>query len=184
MTKSVSDFCETQNLKIDDKYFVLLLGGDTGNKYEYSTEDWKDIIDGFMYQVQKENAKALISTSRRTGLRNESLIEQLLEPYQDDLAYTIYYNQNPEKLLGVFLPLSSKIFVTEESGSMIGESLYYCKPLFTISPRKIRIDKKYNKYLEELRGLKRIKSIKSHELKNINLTNIEFEFMENNPMDA
>ena len=183
MTKAVSEFCERQNLKEDDKYFVLLLGGDTGNKYEYSINDWEDIIDGFMYHVKKENAKALISTSRRTGLKNESLIEKQLEPYQDDLAYTIYFNQKPEKLLGVFLPLATKIFVSEESGSMIGESLYYCKPLFTISPRKTRTDKTYNDYLEKLRGLKRLKSLKSYELKNIDLTNVEFEFMEKNPMD-
>jgi len=183
MSNLVSEFCEMNELPEDKNYFVLLLGGNTGRQYEYSTKDWKDIIDGFMYHVKKENAKALISTSRRTGLKNESLIEKLLKPYQNDLAYTIYYNQNPEKLLGIFLSISSKIFVTEESGTMIGESLYYRKPIFTISPRKIRTDKKYKKYLENLRDMKRIKSTKSHELKNIDLINIEFEFMENNPMD-
>lgn len=183
MTKPISEFCETQNLDINDKYFVLLLGGNTGGKYEYSTKDWKDIIDGFMYHVKKEKAKALISTSRRTGLKNESLMKELSESYLNDIAYTIYFNHKPEKLLGIFLPMASKIFVTEESGSMIGESLYYGKPVFTISPRKIRTDKTYEKYLKNLRDSKRIKSIKSYQLKDIDLTNIEFEFMEGNPME-
>jgi len=183
MTKPISEFCEREHLDKDDKYFVLLLGGDTGGKYEYAAKDWEEIINGFMYHVKQENVKALISTSRRTGLKNEGLIKELLEPYQDDIAYTIYFNQKPEKLLGIFLPLSSKIFVTEESGSMIGESLYYGKPVFTISPRKIRTDKTYEKYLKGLRELKRIKSFKANELKDVDLTNVEFEFMENNPMD-
>ncbi|MDD2399604.1 MAG: ELM1/GtrOC1 family putative glycosyltransferase [Sulfurovum sp.] len=183
MSKSILEFSKRENIDINDKYFVLLLGGDTGRKYEYSIQDWKDIIDGFMYHVKKENAKALISTSRRTGLKNETLIKEFLEPYQNDIAYTIYFNHKPEKLLGIFLPLASKIFVTEESGSMIGESLYYCKPIFTISPRKIRTDKKYNQYLENLAGSKRIKSTKSYQLKDIDLINTEFQFMENNPME-
>ena len=183
MTEAITKSTDSQNLQKDDKYFVLLLGGDTGDKYEYAAEDWEDIINGFMHHVQKENAKALISTSRRTGLKNEKLIEKLLEPYQKDIAYTIYFNQNPEKLLGVFLPLASKIFVTEESGSMIGESLYYCKPLFTVTPRKTRSDKTYHAYLQKLQDLKRIKSLEAKVFKNMDLTDVEFEFMETNPME-
>lgn len=183
MTGPIDNFCKTHQLSRGDKYFVLLLGGNTGKEYYYSTKDWKEIVDGFMYHVKKENAKALISTSRRTGLKTEKLLKELLLPYQNDIAYTVYFNQKPEKILGIFLQLGSKIFVTEESGTMIGESLYYRKPIFSIFPRKRGSDKKYKQYLENLRDQKRIKSIKASELKDMNITSNEFEFIKNNPMD-
>ncbi len=178
----VSDFCEINQLSEDENYFVLMLGGN-GAGYKYVKKDWIEIIDAFMKQVRKYKVKALITTSRRTGLKNEILLKELLMPYQNEVAYVVYFNQKPEKILSVFLQIASMIFVTEDSGSMIGESLYYRKPVFVISPELIAKQKKYEQFLENLKNLKRINSIKASNLAMIDLSTFDFEYLENAPMD-
>ena len=178
----VEEFCREHQITQDEKYFVLMLGGD-GAGYTFTKKDFTSIIKGFMQQVRKHEAKALITTSRRTGLENEQYLMDQLKTYQNDISYAVYFNHKAEKVVAPFLYMASSIFVTEESGSMIGESLYYKKPLFALVPESVKMQNKYKKFLEDLKSRKRIYSISINELHNLNIDTYDFNFIQKSPID-
>ncbi|MBD3724028.1 MAG: mitochondrial fission ELM1 family protein [Epsilonproteobacteria bacterium] len=181
--QQVKYFCNEKKIDNNRKYFVLLIGGDGGG-YKYDEDDYYELVNNFMSLVEKHKAKALITTSRRTGLKYEKLLKKLFSKYSDDIAYSVYFGQNPEKIVAVYLELASIVFVTEESGSMITESLLYKKPVFTLSPKNIKEQKKYKLFLNDLVEKQRINrlAIQSN-LSDINLDNFVFKYIEKLPIE-
>lgn len=179
----VEAFCLNNRIKKEDNYFVLLVGGNGGG-YKYEENDYINLVHSFMSMVKKHNAKALITTSRRTGSDNERVLKGLFEKYKNDIAYSVYFGQNPEKVVAVYLELGSVIFVTEESGSMITESLLCKKPVFTLSPKNIKEQKRYKLFLNDLVEKQRINrlAIQSN-LSDINLDNFVFKYIEKLPIE-
>ncbi len=108
------------NLKIGSKKpWMLLLGGD-GAGYKYNQQDWIDIAQWANRIAQKYSICWLISTSRRTGARNEKLLQQHIDC---DVPYAIWWNHAPEKNLPAMLGASERVFVTADSMSMITEAV-------------------------------------------------------------
>jgi len=176
-------FCNEKKIKKDEKYFVLLIGGN-GSGYIYSKDDYKYLVDSFMSMVHKYGAKAFITTSRRTGAENEKSMIELFSNYNEDIAYSVFFNKNPEKVVPVYLELGSVIFVTEESGSMISESLFFKKPVFTLYPKKVKEQKGYKRFLNNLIDKKRIKRFAiGSDLAEVNLNTNDFHYMEEMPID-
>jgi mitochondrial fission protein ELM1 len=178
----VEEFSREHKISKDKKYFVLMLGGD-GAGYKFKKKDLSEIIKGFMQQVRQHGAKALITTSRRTGLENEQYLMGQLKAYENDIAYAVYFNHKPEKVVAPFLYMASVVFVTQESGSMIGESLYYKKPLFTLVPESVKMQKKYGKFLEDLKNRKRLYGISVKELENLDIDAYGFEYIQKSPIN-
>jgi len=155
-------FCKEKGLQQTDRYYTLLIGGN-GAGYRYGQNDLKLLAEKFMACVRRDGAKALITTSRRTGEENERFLEEILSPYHEDIAYQVYFGKNPEKVVAVFLALASSVFVTEESGSMITEAVLSKKPVFTIRPQHVKEQKRYNLFLDTLFAKKRIKRVKTED---------------------
>jgi mitochondrial fission protein ELM1 len=155
-------FCKEKGISTKGKYYVLLIGGN-GAGYEYRINDLTLLVEKFMHKVEQDHAKALITTSRRTGEENERLLETLFAKYKADIAYEVYFGKDPEKVVAGFLSLSSAVFVTEESGSMITEAVLSKKPVFTICPANVKEQKKYKAFLDRLFSKKRIMQLKLEE---------------------
>jgi len=148
-------FCKDRGFNEQEKYFVLLIGGD-GAGYRYQNKDLENLVKNFMELTVKSEAKALITTSRRTGIENEKFLKEQFSKYDEYVTYSVYYQQDPEKVVAVYLHLASAIFVTEESGSMITESLFSKKPLFTLRPKTVKDQKRYELFLNDLYHKKRM----------------------------
>lgn len=175
-------FCNAKDIDMNGKYFVLLIGGD-GSGYKYNKADYQELVYSFMLLVKKHKAKALITTSRRTGIKYEKLLKELFLQYNKDIAYSVYFGQNPEKIVAVYLELASIVFVTEESGSMITESLYYRKPVFTIRPKIVAEQKRYNLFLDELYDKQRISRVYVENLHKIEFDKFVFKYIEKLPIE-
>jgi len=186
LSQKVEYFCKGKKIDKYGKYFVLLIGGD-GEGYEYTKDDYEDLVYSFMSIVKKYEAKALITTSRRTGTEYEILLNELFSNYANDIAYSVYFGKNPEKIVQVYLDLGSKIFVTEESESMITESLCFKKPVFTLSPRITKEHGKYKKYKMFVNTLSKNKRIVrlsiGSDLSNVDLDKFDFKYIEKLPID-
>jgi len=179
----IETFCSKHHIKKEDKYFVLLIGGNGGG-YSYTEDDYQTLVHSFMSIVKQNKAKALITTSRRTGSGHEKSLEKLLSNYSKDIAYNVYFGQNPEKVVAVYLELGSVIFVTEESGSMITESLLCKKPVFTLSPKNIKEQKQYKLFLDDLAEKQRINRITiENNLLNLDLDKFVFKYIEKQPIE-
>lgn len=138
-------FIRNKKLSNDDKYYTLLIGGD-GAGYKYNNKFYNNLIE-FVKEISiKKNIKWLITTSRRTPLDIEQEMKNKLKDY---CAYFVDYNKNPEKVMLPFLSLSEKIFVTEESSSMISESILSEKDVFTICIVKNKSDSNYKNIIDK-----------------------------------
>lgn len=176
-------FCSDKKINKDEKYFVLLIGGE-GSGYTYGKEDYENIVHSFMSVVRKYRAKALITTSRRTGPENEKLLMELLSKYNEDITYSVFFNKNPEKVVAIYLQLATVVFVTEESGSMISESLFFKKPVFTLCPAKVKEQKGYKLFLNNLIDKRRInRLIIGSDLAEVDLATHNFNYMDQLPID-
>jgi len=186
LPQRVEKFCNEKNIDKNQKYFVLLIGGD-GEGHIYTENDYKNLVNNFMSLVKKHKVKALITTSRRTGEKNEKLLKRFFADYRDDMAYSVYFGENPERVVQLYLELGSAIFVTEESESMITESLCFQKPVFALYPKKVQKGKKYEKYKKYLRRLssnQRIVRLSiGSDLLNANLDKFDFKYIEKLPID-
>ncbi|DAB40320.1 MAG TPA: hypothetical protein CFH81_08985 [Sulfurovum sp. UBA12169] len=183
ISKDVIQFCEEKSINKKQKYFVLLIGGD-GAGYRYTKEDYENLVKNFMKLVLKNGAKGLITTSRRTGKKNDIFLYEQFSRHNDHIAHSVYFSKNPEKVVAVYLELASAIFVTEESGSMITESLFCKKPVFTLYPRRIREQKRYKLFLDDLRDKKRIVSFAiQDDLAAQNIQSFLFLYLEKTPID-
>lgn len=144
-----------QKHKLNEKYYTLLIGGD-GAGYKYNS-DFYDMIKHFIINTSKvDNIKWLISTSRRTPLDIEENLQQELSKV---CAYFVAYNSQPQKVLNPFLQIGEKIFVTEDSASMISEAITSRKPVFTIYENNTK-DDNYNKILNKFANEKKIKRVR------------------------
>lgn len=183
LCQQVKYFCNEKKIDNSCKYFVLLIGGDGGG-YKYDEDDYQELVNNFMSLVKRNKAKALITTSRRTGIKYEKILKELFLKYNDDIAYSVYYAENPEKVVATYLELASMVFVTEESGSMITESLLCKKPVFTLFPKIVKVQKKYKLFLDDLANKKRIAILNMREdLFDLDIDNFDFNYIEKLPID-
>ena len=140
---------------LNEEYYTLLIGGD-GAGYKYDSNFYKMLRNFVKNSSQVDNIKWLISTSRRTPTDIE---ENLQKELSEVCAYFVAYNSKPEKVLNPFLQIGEKIFVTEDSASMISEAITSRKPVFTIHEGSTK-DTNYNKILNKFEIEKKIKRIK------------------------
>lgn len=145
LKESGIEFIKNKKLSINDKYYTLLIGGD-GAGYNYDNKFYNNLIEFVKNISIKKNIKWLITTSRRTPLDIEREMKEKLKDY---CAYFVDYNKNPEKVMSSFLSLSEKIFVTEESSSMISEAILSEKDVFTIGIINNKSDNNYKKILDK-----------------------------------
>ena len=103
---------------------------------------------------------------------------ELGTPTSDLLTkYSIFFNIVPEYLLGNYLIKSTYLFVTEDSGSMITESILTNKPVYTVRPSKFKIEKLYDAFINKisvyLSGRIQINEIQNIDLKYVKNNNIK-----------
>ncbi len=110
---------------------AVLIGGD-GAGYAFKDEDWRAFAAGLATLARREGARLLLTTSRRTGAAAETLLRENLPA--ERLADAVWWSQAPRKVMRNFLAAAQAIVVTEDSLSMVAESLYSGRPVLSVAP--------------------------------------------------
>lgn len=148
-------FCKQHAIPEHNEYYTLLIGGN-GAGYTYN-DSFYDHIIGFVKHITHEiNIKWLISTSRRTPIDVESRLHDALEA---ESIYFVAFHHSPEQVLTPFLGLAKRIFVTEESSSMISEAIAANKEVFTLGIDTNKADENYRTILKKFEYEGKIKRI-------------------------
>ena len=114
-----------------EKRIAVLVGGD-GAGYVFNEADWRAFGAGLATLARREGARLLLTTSRRTGAAAETLLREHLPA--ELLADAVWWSQAPRKVMRDFLAASQAIVVTEDSLSMVAESLYSGRPVISVAP--------------------------------------------------
>lgn len=110
---------------------AVLVGGD-GAGYVFKEADWRAFGAGLAALARRDGARLLLTTSRRTGAVAEAWLRESIPV--ELIADAVWWSQAPRKVMRDFLGAASAIVVTEDSLSMVAESLYSGRPVVSVSP--------------------------------------------------
>lgn len=111
--------------------WTLLVGGD-GSGYRYTPQDWLALGDALQILAKKHNIRWLVSTSRRTDSEGIKILRERCD--SDCVVSAIWYGEADSPSLNTYLGAASRIFCTEDSLSMLSESVAMDKPVVSLSP--------------------------------------------------
>ena len=134
------------------KYFkkknrVLFLIGGNGSGYKIKKRDIKTLCKNIQKYSSENKLSPIIVTSRRTKKSHEEILKTKLINFYDNES--IWYHENKLKLdLAMLFKSIDLIFVSEDSSSMISESICSGLPVYTIAPIRKKQNLSHTKMLQ------------------------------------
>ena len=157
----ITVFSATYEIDPQYEYYTLLIGGD-GSGYRFEEEDMEQLTA--FVNATADKVKWLVTTSRRTSKAYEEKMEREMQA-----ECFIAFNRDPQKVVSGFLELSSAVFVTEESASMVSEGIASRKPVITLAPKYYEADKNYQNILQNFLIKRRIQRMEIARLKDFEI---------------
>jgi mitochondrial fission protein ELM1 len=121
--KEETDFTYRHGINPNHTYWAVFLGGPSKAR-EFPQADVISCVTQILEYAKKSDVKLLITTSRRTLPDFEISLKKLCGRYKDQVAFLQIYHEMPEPTTRAIMSLSKKIFITEESVSMVSESIW------------------------------------------------------------
>lgn len=126
---------------------AVLIGGES-REYHFSNDDYTTLATQLNRFCHKHNLRLLLTTSRRTGADGERILREKLEPAY--IADAVWYGSEPRPLLGEFCSQADIILCSEDSGSMLTETIHYGRPVIAFHPAGSQPDTKHANMLRQL----------------------------------
>jgi mitochondrial fission protein ELM1 len=118
-----TDFTYKHGVNPNHTYWAVFLGGPSKAR-EFPQSDVISCVVKIFEYAKKSDVKLLVTTSRRTEPDFETTLKKLCDRYKDQVAFLQIYHEMPEPTTRAIMSLSKKIFITEESVSMVSESIW------------------------------------------------------------
>lgn len=115
----------------EDKKIALFVGGPLSDEKKYR-DNLKTFVEKLKDFSLKNNYKILMSTSRRTQKDIENYLEKTLGIFKNTEAMVYPSRANYDFVFDGFVSLSEMVFVSNESISMISETLSLRKPCICV----------------------------------------------------
>jgi len=116
------------------RLWTMLIGG-SSRSHHYQAGDWEQLVQGMTELARREGIRWLVTTSRRSGIELEDRLRGLLPP--EIVADAVWWCRQPEKKLTAYLGAAEKIWVTQDSVSMVTEAVATGKPAIVIYPVEV-----------------------------------------------
>jgi hypothetical protein len=116
------------------RLWAMLIGG-SSRSHRYQNSDWERLAEGMADLARREGVHWLVTTSRRSGIDLEDRLSVLLPP--DIVADAVWWCRQPEKKLAAYLGAAEKLWVTQDSVSMVTEAVASGKPTIVIQPMSV-----------------------------------------------
>lgn len=115
----------------DEPLWLLLLGGDGGG-LRYKPNDFEQLAKMIGLAHKQHGIRWLITSSRRTGLANETTLKNQFKP--EWIAATSWSSDQGESVYHAFLGAAERIVCTQDSHMMLTEAIASGKPTLSIRP--------------------------------------------------
>ncbi len=132
---------------LDDGHelWALMVGGD-GAGFHYRKADWRALAELVNRAAAVFGIRWLFLTSRRTDRQVEQRLKAALNGSR--LAAACWYHGGETAEVASFLGAADKVFVTEDSMTMLTEAIYTQKPVISLRPARAGPDWRYAGMLE------------------------------------
>jgi mitochondrial fission protein ELM1 len=128
----------------EGRYWLLLLGGD-GAGFRYQEKDWLALLRLLEVLSELHGVKWLIASSRRTGAKAERLLRRRLDPAV--FPAQCWYGAGDEYRPEDWLAAAERIFVSEDSMTMLTEAICSRRPVYSLRPRHAAPNDRYKQAL-------------------------------------
>lgn len=128
-----SDGPQSQSQSQSQPLWLLLIGGD-GSGYGYTPQDWQLLLQGLVTLAARWGIRWLVSTSRRTPPALEVLLDDAA--VQASCAALVCFHRQPQSIRPLLLA-ARRIFVSEDSLSMLTEAVACDKPVTSLQPARM-----------------------------------------------
>lgn len=118
--------------------WAMLVGGD-GAGYRYGESDWRRLIEGMEALATRHGVRWLLAGSRRTG----PLLPRLLDGQACDWIEDRDVGGGPDSRLPGYLAAATRVFVTEDSMSMLSDAIASGRPVVALRPAHAQPDARF-----------------------------------------
>jgi mitochondrial fission protein ELM1 len=115
----------------------MLIGGKS-RTHEYGGADWRALAEAMNHLAAKYGFGWLVTSSRRTGAEGERLLQELLDPKL--VADTTWWGADPRNVVPAYLGASQAAFCTQDSMTMLSESIASGQPVYALRPQHVLQD--------------------------------------------
>jgi mitochondrial fission protein ELM1 len=138
--------------------WTMVIGG-ASRSHPYMETDWKQLAEGMNQLAEHHGIRWLLTTSHRTGDNAEAMLQKTLRP--EVLADAIWWDTKPEKRMMAFLGAADRVFVTQDSVTMVTECVASGKSVYVLQPEKVSFPKSsfMPQYLDRLENKNRLRRI-------------------------
>ncbi|HIB85198.1 MAG TPA: hypothetical protein EYO59_11560 [Chromatiaceae bacterium] len=147
-----------------EKPLWLMIIGGNGAGCRFTLRDWIALAEGMHRLAERYQITWLLTTSRRTGLRNEAELKRLIPP--TILLNAVWYNHKPEKVMQAYLGLAENVFCTIDSMSMITEAISSCVKTNSLAPKIADLDARDQDAMDKFSTMKLLQKVKLDDLSN------------------
>lgn len=113
------------------RLWAVLIGG-SSRSHRYQTSEWEQLAADMAALARQHGIRWLVTTSRRTGKEIENLLREKLPP--EVIADAVWWCHEPRKKLAAYLGAAERLWVTQDSVSMVTEAASTGKPVVVIRP--------------------------------------------------
>nr|WP_252738022.1 ELM1/GtrOC1 family putative glycosyltransferase [Marinobacter salexigens] len=131
-------------LQAQQPLYSLIVGGD-GSGFIYEEATWRhlgELVEGLS---NRDDCRWLVTTSRRTGDAGEQLLRNELP--QAVLADSVWWSNEPKKVMSSYLGAADVVFVTGDSMTMVNEAIASQKPTVVLAPDNAQPSERHRKAL-------------------------------------
>lgn len=131
-TRNLFDKSSKVHHFFSDNYYLMLVGG-SARGFDYNMNDWVALVDYIEETGKVDGVKWILSTSPRTGDEVEYFLKKRLDnsPHVKDL---ILWRIGERKSLEGLMSGAEAVFVTEDSASMLSDSINCKVPTVSLRP--------------------------------------------------
>jgi mitochondrial fission protein ELM1 len=115
----------------------------------------------------------LLTTSRRTGLKNETELKSLIPP--NIMLNAVWYNYKPVKVMHAYLGLAANVFCTVDSMSMITEAISSCTKTNSLAPKTANLDVRDQDAMDKFANMKLLQKLELDSLSNYDYSREELD---------
>ncbi|MEE9493376.1 MAG: ELM1/GtrOC1 family putative glycosyltransferase [Gammaproteobacteria bacterium] len=126
--------------------WTMLVGGD-GAGYQYQEMDWLLLANMMNKMADRFQISWLICSSPRTGQQAEQCLKIHLNA--DVVLRAHWYSEDQSSVLLTCLAAAKRIFVTEDSMTMLTEAICSGKPVCSLSPQSCHPDLRYQGSMQQ-----------------------------------
>lgn len=125
--------------------WALLAGGD-GAGYHYMSEDWLRLGALLNKLAEQYAIQWLVCSAQRSGKAAQILLQDSID--KQYLADVSWFSAQAGNQMPLYLAVADKVFVTEDSMTMLGEAMASGKPVFSLRPEVARPNQRYRNALQ------------------------------------